>query len=181
VSHPPHLGPCNGLHRLEALVVLCRADEEFHALGPRTKRQMLVYMKRATSALVESQATDGYWTRQWPQGASAPTPAKDGGPSLYDKLLVTGHHLEWLALAPEEVQPPRETVIRAAQWLARSLVEMDEKDLLEAYGPYSHAARALCLWRGVEPFEFWMKQNSTVVNGQLPAASTANGLLTTAH
>ena len=76
--------------------------------------------------------------------------------------MVTGHHLEWLALAPEEVQPPRETVIRAAQWLTRSLREMDEKDLLEAYGPYTHAARALCLWRGVEAFDFWKMQRAAV-------------------
>ena len=173
VSAPPQLGPCNGLHRLEALVVLYRADEEFHALKPRTKLQMLLYMKRASNALVEAQTAEGYWTRQWPQGAAAATPAKENAPSLHDKLLVTGHHLEWLALAPEEVQPPRETVVRAAQWLARALVEMDEKDLLEAYGPYSHAARALCLWRGVEPFEFWKQQHKSVVSGKLPVAITA--------
>jgi len=45
--------------------------------------------------------------------------------------------------------------VRAGQWLARTLVEMDEKEMLDAYGPYTHAARALCLWRGVEPFEAW--------------------------
>jgi hypothetical protein len=72
--------------------------------------------------------------------------------------------LEWLALAPEEVQPPRETVVRGAQWLARALVEMDEQDLLEAYGPYSHAARALCLWRGVDPFEFWQQHQLATGN-----------------
>lgn len=164
VSHPPQLGPCNGLHRLEALVVLYRADEEFHALSPRTKMQMLVYMKRASMALVEAQTAEGYWTRQWPQGSTAATPNPKDLPTLYDKLLVTGHTLEWLALAPEEVQPPRENIIRAAQWLARSLIEMDEKDLLEAYGPYTHAARALSLWRGVEPFEFWKMRRGGMPN-----------------
>jgi hypothetical protein len=163
LEHPPHLGPCNGLHRLEALVVLYRADEQFQKLSPRTKLQMLLYMKRVSNALVEAQTAEGYWTRQWPQGAFAATPGKDNAPTQYDKLLVTGHHLEWLALAPEEVQPPRETIIRAAQWLARSLVEMDEKELLEAYGPYTHAARALCLWRGVEAYEFWKKHEPSLV------------------
>ena len=155
LDHPPHLGPCNGLHRLEALVVLHRADEQFHALQPRTRLKMLVYMKRVSNALVAAQSPDGFWTREWPQGSSAAAPGKTSAPTLYDKLLVTGHHLEWLALAPEEVQPPRETIVRAGQWLARTLVEMDEKELQGAYGPYTHAARALCLWRGVEPFEFW--------------------------
>jgi hypothetical protein len=167
VNHPPHLGPCNGLHRLEALLVLYRANEQFNVLSPRTKLQMLLYMKRASNALVEAQTAEGYWTRQWPQGAAAQSPTKDNVPTLHDTLLVTGHHLEWLALAPEEVQPPRETVVRAAQWLARALVEMDEKDLLQAYGPYTHAARSLCLWRGVEPFEFWKTHQQSLVTSHL--------------
>jgi hypothetical protein len=160
VSHPPDLGPCNGLHRLEALVVLHRADEQYKVLRPKTKLKMLLYMKRASLALAAAQTPDGYWTRQWPQGTAAATPSKENAPTLHDKLLVTGHHLEWLALAPEAVQPPREHIIRASQWLSRALVEMDEKDLLEAYGPYTHAARALCLWRSLEPMEAW-KQSRT--------------------
>lgn len=176
VRHAPDRGPCNGLHRLEALVVLNRADEQFRVVRPRTKLKMLVYLKRASQQLVAAQTADGYWTRQWPQGAAAHTDASQKrpmatteiGPTLHDKLLVTGHHLEWLALAPEEVQPPRETIIRAAQWLARALIEMDQKELLEAYGPYTHAARALCLWRGVEPFEAW--RNAHVVEQAPPFA-----------
>ena len=76
---------------------------------------------------------------------------------MHDKLLVTGHQLEWLALAPEQVQPPRETIVRAGQWITRTLLEIDQKELVETYGPYSHAARALCLWRSVEPMEAWKK------------------------
>jgi hypothetical protein len=84
-------------------------------------------------------------------------PGQENPAPLHDRLLVTGHQLEWLALAPEEVQPPRQTVIRAAQWLARTLVEMDQKELVDSYGPYTHAARALCLWRSVEPAAAWKK------------------------
>jgi hypothetical protein len=150
IGHPPGLGPCNGLHRLEALAVLYRADETEQVLRPQTKLKILHTLKRTSVLLAAAQTSDGYWTRQWPAGAAAAQPGEKNPASLHDKLLVTGHHLEWLALAPDEVQPPRETVIRAAQWLARTLVEMDQKDLIEAYGPYTHAARALCLWRSVE-------------------------------
>lgn len=159
ISQAPDLGPCNGLHRLEALAVLNRADEQVHALSRRTKLKVLLYMKRASMLLAEAQTADGYWTRQWPQGKAAASPDTKQGPTLHDKLLVTGHHLEWLALAPDEVQPPRETIVRAGQWLARTLVEMDQKQLIEAYGPYSHAARALCLWRSKEPFTAWQAAN----------------------
>jgi hypothetical protein len=169
VRQPPELGPCNGLHRLEALAVLSRADDEFHALRPRTRHKLLLYMKQASQCLAHAQSAEGYWARQWPRGAAAAVPSKENPAPLHDKLLVTGHHLEWLALAPEEVQPPRETVIRAAQWLARSLIEMDSKELLEAYGPYTHAARALCLWRSMEPFEAWKSGGA-----QKPAVALLN-------
>jgi len=168
VSHPPDLGPCNGLHRLEALAVLNRADEQYRVLRKQTRLKVLLTMKRASLVLAAAQSPDGYWTRQWPQGAAALSDASQkrsaessNSPTLHDKLLVTGHHLEWLALAPEEVQPPRENIVRAGQWLARALVEMDQKDLLEAYGPYTHAARALCLWRSVDPIDAWKQADAT--------------------
>jgi hypothetical protein len=171
IEPPPTSGPCNGLHRLEALAVLFRADEQFHALRPRTKREVLGYMRRSSTLLVESQSPEGYWTREWPSGAAAT--ARASRATLHDKLLVTGHTLEWLALAPEEIQPPRETVVRAAQWLARTLVEMDEQELLAAYGPYTHAARALCLWRGLEAWDAWQMLHA-VEQASSPASRRTN-------
>jgi hypothetical protein len=142
---PAELGPCDGLHRLEALAVMYRIDEQSPALPPRVKQRMFGYMEQAADRLVKSQSVDGYWSSGWsrPQSAVHSTQSTVAEPSLHDKLLVTGHHLEWLALAPEEVQPPRETIVRAGQWLTRTLLEIDEKTLLQAYGPYSHAARAV--------------------------------------
>lgn len=162
LGHPLELGPCNGLHRLEALAVLYRANEQVHALNPRTKMKIMLQMKRVSRLLAEAQTAEGYWTRQWPQGSAATVPDKGNLPSLHDKLLVTGHHLEWLALAPDEVQPPRETIVRAGQWLARTLAELDQKDLIEAYGPYTHAARALCMWRSADPYETWAKSRQDI-------------------
>ncbi|WP_425618635.1 hypothetical protein NA78x_002344 [Anatilimnocola sp. NA78] len=152
IAAPLDHGPCNGLHRLEALAVLYRIDEEAKVLPPTTRRAMLQYMKRVSDLLVASQNADGSWNRKWPTGAAAQQETKA---TLHDNLLVTGHQLEWLAYAPDEVQPPRETIVRASQWLVRTLTEMDEKDLVGAYGPYTHAARALSLWRNVEPYAAW--------------------------
>ena len=150
---PPELGPCDGLHRLEALAVLYRIDQQSPALSLRVKHRMLSYMKRISDQLVASQSVEGYWASGW----SRKNNPQSATPTLHDRLLVTGHHLEWLALAPEEIQPPRETIVRAGQWLTRTLLELDPKLLHEAYGPYSHAARALCLWKGVEPMEAWKR------------------------
>lgn len=171
----PEAGPCDGLHRLEAMVLLYRVDEAAVAAGQKSilsksdRRKMLGYMKRVSDLLVASQATEGYWTRQWSKGqppeikevtsTKGETKADPNAKSaaMHDKLLVTGHHLEWLALAPEQVQPPRENIVRAGQWITRTLLEIDQKELRETYGPYSHAARALCLWRSVEPMAAWGK------------------------
>jgi hypothetical protein len=159
LDHPPGVGPCNGLHRLEALVVLYRANEEAKVISPKTRQKMLVYMHQMSELLLHSQTDEGYWTRHWPRGAEG---RKDEKATVYDRLLVTGHQLEWLALAPTEVQPPRENVIRAARWTLRTILEISDEDLKQHYGPFTHAARALCLWRGHEPGEIW---------AQRPAAS----------
>ena len=162
IDAPLDHGPCNGLHRLEAMVVLWRADE---ALGPasshREQRQrerrlerMLSHMQRIVQLLATSQSDAGYWTRQWPSG----TPPKIDAPvSLADRILVTGHHLEWLAIAPPELQVPEPILRRAAQWTARAIQEVDDETLLEYYGPFSHAGRALSLWRKEEPYQAWQR------------------------
>ena len=176
----PEAGPCDGLHRLEALVLLYRVDEAAQASGQKSilskndRRKMLGYMKRVSELLVAAQSPEGFWTRQWSKGtppaelkeevdAKAKTAAKPKADpkaksaAMHNKLLVTGHQLEWLALAPEQVQPPRETIVRAGQWITRTLLEIDQKELIDTYGPYSHAARALCLWRSVEPMDAWKR------------------------
>ncbi|MBC7853150.1 MAG: hypothetical protein IAF94_06920, partial [Pirellulaceae bacterium] len=162
----PEAGPCDGLHRLEAMVLLYRVDESAQAAGQKSilskndRRKMLGYMKRVSELLVAAQSPEGYWTRQWSKGtrtAEVKAEPKANISAMHDKLLVTGHQLEWLALAPEKVQPPRENIVRAGQWITRTLLEIDQTELTETYGPYSHAARALCLWRSVEPMEAWKK------------------------
>lgn len=167
---PLELGPCNGLHRLEALVVLVRADDEIRALRPKSRQKTLAHLRHVSDLLAQSQTVDGYWTRQWPQGSAAAAPAAGQAGDVYDRILVTGHHLEWLALAPAEVQPPRETVVRSGQWLARTLLELDPKDIEAAYGPYTHAARALALWRGKDPFQAWSQARRPGIS--LSAAET---------
>lgn len=166
LDHQPEAGPCDGLHRLEALVLLYRVDAQARAeakpaiLPERLRQRILSYMQESSRQLVAAQSSEGYWSRGWSR-AQPPADDKKQPITLHDKLLVTGHHLEWLALAPEEVQPPRENIVRAGQWLTKSLLEMDAKNLVESYGPYSHAARALCLWRNVEPFAAWKQQQVT--------------------
>ncbi|MCH2127660.1 MAG: hypothetical protein MK179_00890 [Pirellulaceae bacterium] len=165
VHAPFAYGPCNGLHRLEAMVVLCGVDaglDSAKSLGEQRARErlrapMLKKLRHVVSLLREAQdasglATSGSWTRLWHLGVES---QNDTDVSLSDRILVTGHHLEWLALAPEELVVPHDMVEAASQWVVRAMLEVDDKTLREGYGPFSHAARALCLWRNQHPYEAW--------------------------
>jgi hypothetical protein len=148
----PGSGPCRGQHRYEALVVLLAIDEQSPGLSPQGRQAVIEHLKKASANLVASQSPAGFWTAKWIDGAAG---QGDDKASMDEKILVTGHALEWLALAPEEALPPRENIVRAGQWIVQAINEVDEKTLVERYGPNSHAVRALCLWRGKEAYPMW--------------------------
>lgn len=154
-------GPCNGLHRLEAMVVLCGAAEKQETpdnlSGRRTQKEwcdqmLLPHMNHVVDLLKASQHVDGYWTRSWADNDATKSPASA---PLFDRMLVTGHHLEWMALSPPEINIPNEMVVRAAQWVVRAIQDCDNESILRNYGPFSHAVRALCLWRAKVPYQAW--------------------------
>ncbi|MCE9555258.1 MAG: hypothetical protein K8T91_18055 [Planctomycetes bacterium] len=159
MEQPMPNGVCGGAHRLEALVVLLRADDQHHVLAKRTRKKIVDYLARTSALLTASQHSEGYWDRNWYLGTAGATPVAGAKQdTTYDRILTTGHQLEWLALAPPEVQPPRETIVRAGQWLVRAMLAEDDKNLKKHYGPFSHAARALCLWRSKDPFDAWLQK-----------------------
>ena len=77
---------CGGTHRLEALVVLARADDATGALSRRHRNRIVRHLADVSRRLITSQHRDGYWTRSWTTGAQ---PASDTEGSLYDRILLT--------------------------------------------------------------------------------------------
>jgi hypothetical protein len=51
-------------------------------------------------------------------------------------------------MAPRESHPPRDTLVRAGQWLVATIEEMSDDTIAANYTFLSHAGRALALWRG---------------------------------
>ncbi len=153
-NEAPGSGPCHGQHRFEAIVVLLKIDEQVKVLSPANRQQLVNYLKSCSDRLVSSQSPEGYWTKNWVKGVADEEGAKA---PANEKLLVTGHTLEWLALAPEEVLPPRENIVRAGQWIVNEIIGLDQQTLVDRYGPNSHAARALALWRGKEAWDLWQE------------------------
>lgn len=152
MREPLSNGVCAGHHRLHALTMLLRVDEQEPVLSDQSRRRIVAHLQDATRRLIAHQHAQGYWDGDWPE-----VPASDerndptGADRLPHRILSTGHALEWWALAPPEVQPPRETVVRAGQWLVRTIDELDEQEVRNSYTFLTHAGRALALWRGDFP------------------------------
>ena len=152
-----HKGVCFGNHRLHTLTVMLRVDEQQQILSSQARIEIIDHLLDATKLLVKHQHRDGYWDSNWPYGK----PSKDIVHKMRDfrsrRILATGHALEWWAFAPAEVVPPQEVVVRAGQWLARTISEMDDKQIKQSYTFLTHAGRALALWRGGFTADVWRR------------------------
>lgn len=144
-------GVCAANHRLHALVMMLRVDEEqVQILTPEARQRIIDYLKQVTQIFVQNQNPAGYWTMAWPEGPDA-EPENSSLDPLAGKILATCHPLEWWALAPTEVHPPRHVLASAGQWLTAAVLDLTDQQLIDYYPFLTHAGRALSLWRGKFP------------------------------
>lgn len=148
------LGVCSGTHRIYSLMVLIRLDDEYHILSAEIRNRSLDHLRSVRDLITVCQFEDGHWPSNWADGADAlKAPIDD---PLYKKVIATGHHLEWLAIAPRELHPPREQILKAADWVIKTTAEQSLKEIGERYTFFSHVGNALALWRNTHPADFWM-------------------------
>ncbi|GAA4439335.1 hypothetical protein [Bremerella cremea] len=146
-------GVCYGNHRLYSLAMLLQFDDQVGLFQNKETRGLIVaHLNEATTRLIRSQSAEGYWDQNWPD-ASIPAREAEFGDVTMRRTLATGHALEWWAIAPAEVLPPREVIVRAAQWLVVEVDQMEPKSVDENFTFLTHVCRALCLWRGKFPHE----------------------------
>lgn len=143
----PKTGACAGTHRLYTLTAIVRIDEQHSILSADVRERSLAYLRQIAPLLRTSQHADGYWTAAWGLGAAGLVGAE--ATDIPQRVVATGHHLEWLAIAPQELHPPREDLHRAARWLIRTIHEQEHPTLMREYMFYSHVLSAFCLWRSV--------------------------------
>lgn len=153
-------GVCSGNHRLHTLVVFLRIDDLMAAegmpriLSPATRQGIVGYLRGATAKLVAHQHPDGFWNGEWPTKTPVSSaPSDREGDRASDRLIVTGHVLEWWSVAPAEILPPRAVRVKAAQWLVRTIDGMSSAEIQTDFSFLSHAGRALAQWRGRTPAE----------------------------
>ncbi|NOX56533.1 MAG: hypothetical protein GXP27_19240 [Planctomycetes bacterium] len=152
-------GVCAGTHRVFSLLVLLRVDDQYDILSDETRERVFRHLQHVRDLLVASQCEDGHWPYNWPDGEEAAKNPKDDPP--YRAVIATGHHLEWLALAPKELHPPHDRIVRAAKWVIQKTVSKSPDEIRENYTFYSHVGAALALWRGTHPAEFWSRWLAT--------------------
>jgi hypothetical protein len=151
----PH-GVCCGTHRLFTLAAYLRLDEEQRILSPAMRARIEPFLRDANRRLVANQHPDGFWNGDWPFAPpTSSEPTRESGDQLHFRIIVTGHALEYWAIAPKPLQPPRKTIMTGASWILRTVETLPDDDLRSNFSFLTHAVRALALWRGYEPFEAW--------------------------
>jgi hypothetical protein len=156
-------GVCLGNHRLYTLVVLLRIDDQFPILSPEMRIEITEFLRRATVMLVQHQHPDGFWNDLWPFETPGSSAASDRvGDRLAERLIATGHALEWWAMAPPELHPPRSVLAAAGQWLVKTVDSLTDGEIHENYVYLTHVGRALAIWRGQEAFDAWIRLNAQV-------------------
>lgn len=145
-------GVCNGTHRVYSLALLLRLNHRYRLLSNRVRDDVVRHLRGVRDRLIASQFPDGHWPSNWSDGADAlANPVDDPD---YKKVIATGHHLEWLAIAPVELHPPRDRIRKAARWLVKNVREHDDAHIQQRYTFYSHVASALAGWRRSRPIAF---------------------------
>ena len=139
-------GVCYGQHRLYSLVMMVRIQDEIPLLSQDAYDRVVEHLMDATRKLIAHQSAEGWWDTNWPHGKQVEKESRYG--DLSRRMLATGHAVEWWAMAPKELHPPREVVIRASQWLVKEVEGMEDGDVIARYPFLTHVGRGLALWRG---------------------------------
>lgn len=138
IALPPKRRACGGTHLLYTLAVIGRVDEQVPILSDRVRGDLKSHLGRAAAALARDQADDGSWGLSWDRPG-------DRTGTATDRVLATGHSIEWLMMLPAELRPGRDCFQRAAGWLERQLLTCPDEEIAKNYCPYSHAGRVLLL------------------------------------
>lgn len=151
-------GVCFGNHRLYSLVLLLRIDEEAGPiLSPEKRETIITFLADMTQRLMRSQNMAGYWDGDWPTGSAGDKPEKTSGDTMSDRILATGHALEWWAMVPAStatrLHPPRDVLARAGQWIVKTVDDLSVEQTENYFTFLSHAGRSLALWRKQFPYE----------------------------
>lgn len=149
LNKPRGAGPCFGTHGACVLMTLYRVDQEQAVLSAEVREQIRGYFRDVSRSLEYGQTGQGSYAWRWAPNVEEPRRARPeqagNHPELAFGVAVTGHHLEWIALAPPDLRPSRRSIRRASAFLLETLASQPVNGQSPEYPAVTHAARALCL------------------------------------
>jgi len=147
-------GPCGGCHVPYAVVTILGVDRQYPVLSASVRQRSLEWLGELSAHLEETQCPEGGWDGAWARGERV---RLIYGDKVLDRLTVTGHHLEWIALAPASVRPSKPTVSRAVAAFVHDVDALPPISVrpFKSILPCSHGARAMCLLQGKDPYVTW--------------------------
>lgn len=148
-------GSCAGTHVCYALMALFRVDEEHKILNEQVRTDIRRYFSQLSALLTKQQMDDGCWPANWYRA----TGGKDDVSIV--PITVTGHHLEWIAIAPADMRPPINVIERAVDGVLHRVGQLSVLQRFDEYSSVTHVARALCLLKGVDPADFCLRFTSS--------------------
>jgi len=112
VERPTRSPACYGTHIPYALICLSRIDNQTPILNANSRRRVRSYLLRLSQCLEDVQQTDGSWGIDSMRIFRNPNTSR--GERVFEQgaafkriatLICTGHHLEWISLAPPDRRP----------------------------------------------------------------------------
>ncbi|AGA28227.1 hypothetical protein [Singulisphaera acidiphila] len=165
MGRPLARASCAGTHTLYALAMIHRTDAMVPVLSAPVRDALRDLLTRVSAEVATGQRDDGSFNPRWhrrvtglPWYARYQAMRRSSGPghdlpdldlegeaadSIEQKVLVTGHHVEWTLMLPPEMQMPPKVLAGAAGFLARVLSEASDGEVGHSFCPFSHAARFL--------------------------------------
>ncbi|QDV18643.1 hypothetical protein Pan153_33030 [Gimesia panareensis] len=151
-------GACQGGHVPYALASLLAVQEQRELLSPKVVNSVENHLRAYSKLLSSTQREDGGWDRGWDGNSIADNKsALETSRSLRERLVATGHHLEWMTICKPALRPDDSVMHSASLFLSREIertgrsVEMD----WHKYMPLTHSAKAVLNAQGyLEPDQF---------------------------
>lgn len=152
LESPPGTGACLGTHVNYTISALLQVHEQCPIMSGaviQACRSRLLETCRLleTTGLSESGGWKGEWSEHTPRINSDPMSISSS------KLMSTGHHLEWIAMAPPDLRPDKAVIQDVANAVLDDILNLT---IFQSEGGYlllSHLARALCLMERSSPID----------------------------
>jgi hypothetical protein len=142
-------GVCLGTHVVYSLVCLLRISELYPILSQDVTRRVEDFVRQTSILIEDSREQDGAWRRNW--GPNVTASLTNAAEDFAACLIVTGHHLEWIALAPPHLRPEPQAIRRAVAAILERVQRFSPYERYDMFLPLSHLARALCLMVNKSP------------------------------